>query len=314
MAVCPECGRRTFKPYITPDGTELNPAVCGRCNREVKCGYHMPPRDYIKMAGSAVPKVPSWPRRRVPASVTRPGRIDPAVVAATMGHYDLNPLARWLAGVFGPAAAAQALAEMGVGTSRMWGGAAVFWYTDQWSNTRTGKIMGYDPQTGRRLRDPARVAWVHRNRRVCPEGFETRLCFFGTHQLGLPAHSRDTVLMVESEKTALMLKAALARENLAGFVPVATGGCGGLSLDPERLRADCWYKWREFRWGRIVLLPDADMAQKWRDADLSPLHARVTVVDPAADLRLCGNADAGDWLASGATATELIKIINSKNP
>ncbi|MEZ3525149.1 MAG: hypothetical protein K1V77_06275 [Muribaculaceae bacterium] len=43
MAIrCPRCGHREFKPFVDAAGRILDP-TCGRCNRELKCGYFLPP-------------------------------------------------------------------------------------------------------------------------------------------------------------------------------------------------------------------------------------------------------------------------------
>ena len=40
--ICPSCGRRTFVRYIDEEGNYIGNDV-GRCDREVKCGYHKKP-------------------------------------------------------------------------------------------------------------------------------------------------------------------------------------------------------------------------------------------------------------------------------
>ena len=42
--ICPRCGHRDFKPYIDmATGEPLDVNVCGRCNRENSCRYHLRP-------------------------------------------------------------------------------------------------------------------------------------------------------------------------------------------------------------------------------------------------------------------------------
>ncbi len=41
---CPQCGKRTFKPYVHADtGDPVNQDAFGRCDRENDCGYHVKP-------------------------------------------------------------------------------------------------------------------------------------------------------------------------------------------------------------------------------------------------------------------------------
>ena len=59
--ICPNCGQRTWKPYVDEDGQpfsadfqDAEPKVrelaerVGRCDNERKCGYNYPPRDFFK--------------------------------------------------------------------------------------------------------------------------------------------------------------------------------------------------------------------------------------------------------------------------
>ena len=49
-----------------------------------------------------------------------------------------------------------------VGTSKYWDGATVFWQTDNQNKVRTGKIMLYNSETGKRIKEPYNhVTWVH---------------------------------------------------------------------------------------------------------------------------------------------------------
>ena len=46
--VCPGCGRpKSFARYVDETGNDLDEKV-GRCNREVKCGYHYTPSEYFR--------------------------------------------------------------------------------------------------------------------------------------------------------------------------------------------------------------------------------------------------------------------------
>lgn len=69
-----------------------------------------------------------------------------------------------------------------VGTSKYWDGATVFWQTDNQNKVRTGKIMLYNPETGKRIKEPYNhVTWVHS---VLHKGdYNLKQCFFGEHLL-----------------------------------------------------------------------------------------------------------------------------------
>ncbi len=52
--------------------------------------------------------------------------------------------------------------EYCVGTSKHWPGACVFWQTDINGCVRTGKVMLYDAESGKRVKEPFNhVSWAH---------------------------------------------------------------------------------------------------------------------------------------------------------
>ena len=54
--VCPNCGKRELVPYIDEKTGEILDPSCGRCNRESKCAYHLPPREYFRQNPGARPQ------------------------------------------------------------------------------------------------------------------------------------------------------------------------------------------------------------------------------------------------------------------
>ena len=50
---CPHCGRADFSPYINiHTGEPVDEKVCGKCDHNSSCGYHMPPREWWAKYGS----------------------------------------------------------------------------------------------------------------------------------------------------------------------------------------------------------------------------------------------------------------------
>lgn len=99
-------------------------------------------------------------------------------------------------------------------------GATVFWQIDIHGNVRAGKIMGYDFETGHRIKEPFnQVSWVHSVKKL--PYFHMKQCLFGEHLLSgnSTGQSTKTIAIVESEKTALI--AALF---IPDFIWLATGG------------------------------------------------------------------------------------------
>lgn len=304
--VCPSCHRRTFKPYVDNLTSEpLDPSVCGRCNREVKCAYHLSPAALFNANPAIAAALAAGgggggrlPCRPAPVC---PDFIPAALMHSTLRRYELNPLYAFMASRFPADAVAATAADYCLGTASRWGGSAVFWQIDGEGDIRTGKVMAYSRQTGRRLKNPPRVGWVH----SIAFGGDFRLSqvFFGTHLLSRPA--ADRVVMVESEKSAMILSLCARLEGLDWTV-MACGGASALDLDPEQ-RADLRYKGNYLPASGITLIPDADMEARWMRARLDPYVRSVRCV-PASALGLRGSADIADLLLD-STAAERRRIL-----
>jgi len=135
-----------------------------------------------------------------------------------------------------------------IGLSNRWQGATVFWYIDSQWNVRTGKIMLYDSETGRRVQNPKpRIDWAHSG--VPKEENEVfRPCLFGEHLINV--HPHKPIALVESEKTAVISSLYFPQFNW-----LATGGSGGLKLE----------KLQPILHKKIVFFPDLDAHDKWSD-------------------------------------------------
>uniref|UniRef100_UPI0026774092 DUF6371 domain-containing protein n=1 Tax=uncultured Duncaniella sp. TaxID=2768039 RepID=UPI0026774092 len=122
-----------------------------------------------------------------------------------------------------------------------------FWQTDANGDTRTGKVMLYNADSGKRVKEPFNhVTWVHSLLRL-PD-FNLRQCFFGEHLL--PMNRGKPVAIVESEKTALV-----AAYYLPEYVWLATGGKNGcINADALRVLRGC----------QVILYPDIGATDQWR--------------------------------------------------
>jgi len=131
-----------------------------------------------------------------------------------------------------------------VGSSDRWPKSVVFYQIDRYCRYRTGKIMAYDPQTGKRIKEPYNhIAWVHTE----IADYSLKQCFFGEHLL---EGSQKPVCIVESEKTALIM--AIKEPD---YIWLATGGLCNLNKDHIRT----------FGLRKVVLFPDAGCADKWAE-------------------------------------------------
>ncbi|MBO9684324.1 MAG: hypothetical protein J7502_16945, partial [Flavisolibacter sp.] len=70
-----------------------------------------------------------------------------------------NNFAKYLVSLFGDATAKEVMTTYYLGTTKHWLGANIFWQVDKTGKPRAGKIMQYDPTTGKRRKD-LNPTWV----------------------------------------------------------------------------------------------------------------------------------------------------------
>ena len=167
---CPECGRKScFTRYIDEAGEISFPDNVGICDHINSCGYHYTPKEYFRDNPTVKEKLNEQERNGgtpiVAKALAKPQpEQKPQIsflpsdwVEQSMRRYDINPLYRYFTKVAGKEDTDRLFRLYRVGTSRMWGGAAVFWQTDRDGNVRAGKIMGYDAETGHGAFQPSQL-------------------------------------------------------------------------------------------------------------------------------------------------------------
>ena len=133
--------------------------------------------------------------------------------------YHTNKLFHFLSFHFGQEATEELMLRYHVGTSKHWPGAMVFWQVDISGRVRTGKVMLYNPENGRRIKEPYNyITWVHSL--LKKENFNLRQCLFGEHLLS--SDQQRPVALVESEKSALISSFYLPQ-----YLWIASGGKNG---------------------------------------------------------------------------------------
>ena len=262
---CPACHQKRFVRYIdTTTGSHLADHV-GRCDREDSCAYHLTPNEFFSREGTTTKathatKPPQQKPEPKPEPQLPPSSIDPCILQATLAQYNSNNFCRWLCSIFGQQRAFQLTATYRIGTSKHWPGATIFWQIDQHHNIRSGKIMLYNPQTGKRIRHPFNhITWVHKALNLHP--YHLHQCLFGEHLL--TTHPKKPVAIVESEKTAIIA---------AGFIPdylwLATAGKG--NLNPEKLKP-LYHR-------HVKLYPDLGACEKWQTIAASLPNVTVSTI------------------------------------
>ena len=273
--ICPQCGKKEFSPYINVlTGQPIDDKRCGKCNREINCGYHYSPKDWFE---AHRPERREWLPREEYIARKRQERREAEEAKrmylqreaerkarkfaplsseqhpdaqAYMDRMDElcgqsqstdNAMARWLCTMFPKDKVDEVLRLYRTGsTSDGW---IVYWQLDLHGRARTGKMMAYGPD-GHRLKGKniPSFNWVH-----AKEGLEQLAdqCLFGEHRL---MGWEGSIAIVESEKTAIML--TLWFPNILWL---ATGG--KQNFKHEVLWPLC---------GReVFVLPDADALDEW---------------------------------------------------
>ena len=272
---CPHCGREDFSPYINVHtGEPVDEKVCGKCNHNSSCGYHMPPREWYAKYGSgqksqrnqydtsaaAVKKKlmekfsasacsaltecvtysPLSMQPSHPAVEDYFGRMKALRDESLSGT---NVLTEYLYKRFPKERVDEVLRRYQVGNTD--DGRAIFWQIDSRGNVRTGKVMAYGPD-GHRKKGKGAFTWVHtcEGELVFPCVGQ---CFFGEHLLEDYCITKP-VGLVESEKTALIMSILVP-----DVLWLATGGKQNFNLDmlDPFVNRD------------VMLLPDSDAMFEW---------------------------------------------------
>ena len=259
--ICPNCGKKTFKPYVYSVTGEVVGSQYGRCERVNSCGYSRYPKakeDDIDSSHYVVPKFIA------PKPIEF---INKEIVEATFNQYKSNVFFMYLVKTFGMEVAYELRDDYNIGTAK--GGGTIFWQQDNKGRFRTGKVMYYNTN-GRRNKE--RMSWfVHKSIR---EDFNYRQCFFGLHLVD----GKKPVALCESEKTAVMMSVFMPE-----YTWIASGGSEMLSMErlSELKRLDRVY-------------PDHGQFEKWehktrhfngREMDLTVERAVESgIIDDGADI------------------------------
>lgn len=303
---CPVCKRpRCFTRYIDTEGKVEFPNNVGRCDREHRCGYHFTPKDYFAehpLAKEELYSSDSTDYKPTPI-ILPPSFIEKATMEQTMRGYKQNNLYCFLSEQLGEDEALQLVHRYHVGTSKHWEGATVFWQIDTIGRVRTGKIMLYNPETGKRVKQPFNhITWVHSL--LKRPNYNLSQCFFGEHLLD--ADKRKPIALVESEKTAL-----IASHYLPQYLWLATGGKHGCFKSCNLVPL----------FGRqVVLFPDLGATDYWQEKlkMMQSLGMEVQLFDylekhaPLQDQQ--AGYDIADYLLQIKTQTSVLKDFIRQNP
>ena len=251
---CPECGQKqSFTLYLDGNTNEPIHQTVGKCNRESKCGYHYTPKQYFmdnptcRDAACHVSKQPPQP-----ITPPQPPGTIPFSFVEKSTSYKSN-FVRFLCELLTIEQITIIGEKYALGATK--NKEVIFWQIDITGKVRTGKIMQYNPETGRRLKhESGAIDWVHNKLKksgTLPQDFNLQQCFFGEHLLTI--YPEATVCIVESEKSAL-ISAAIFPD----FIRLASGGIQGLAVDKCKVLKD----------RTVILYPDLNAFEKWSEKSI----------------------------------------------
>lgn len=289
---CPSCGKlQSFTLYVDSiTNLPLNPKV-GKCNREIKCGYHYPPKQYfIDNPSSCTDEVRLVSTSKNNSSLnltnvqkrTSPSPLTPShkgegwgEVRAGVGSIPFHYLEQsqsqnsnfisFLKKHFSENDIQTVCNKYLIGAAK--NKEIIFWQIDINYKIHTGKIMQYNPETGKRLKHQSgAIDWVHnklKKQKKLPEDFNLQQCFFGEHLLAI--YPTATVAIVESEKSAI-----IASIVFPDLIWLAAGSINGLTLE----------KCQVLKGRNVILYPDLGACDIWniKAKEIERLYNSVIVV------------------------------------
>lgn len=236
---CPKCGKdKRYVRYVDNETKEYLDFEYGRCDREQSCGYHNPPKSKESYAQSYYSE---------PTYTQTVSFVDTKTVDCTLKCYDRNSFVVYLKSVYDHNLVDEVISKYKVGTSNKFGGSPVFWQIDTTGNVRTGKIMAYDPTSGKRIKNEVgipQITNVHSLLRL--NEFNYSQCMFGEH---LISERQVSYGIVESEKTAIIMSLEMPK-----ITWISVNGKGNFNQKlMEKLKSK-----------KAVAYPDKGCFQEWK--------------------------------------------------
>ena len=264
---CPRCKQnQSFSLYI--DGSTNKPIhrSVGRCNRENSCAYHYTPREYFRdnpdnglayklknnpLQGKYNFNIDTKPLESSSNFLfeKKQTEIDyiPKKYMVNSASYNSN-FVSFLSNYFPRDKIDCAMKDYALGATR--NRSVIYWQIDIDGNIRTGKIMQYNPDTGKRIKNRAgSINWVHsimKQRNPMFANYNLCQCYFGEHLLRI--YPDKPVAIVEGEKTDV-----IGSMIYKDFNWLAAGSLNGLSVAKSEV----------LKGKDVMLYPDAGCMEKW---------------------------------------------------
>ena len=281
---CPNCNKkRTFTRYLDTETNEHLSEEVGKCNREIKCGYHYKPKQYFDDNNISFDTGVKYTPIFKPIVKPVTSFINIELLEKSKNKKQVNYFIDYLASLWDYDIAYYLSDKYNIGTSKNWKGSTVFWQKDIKGKVRTGKVMLYDKTNGKRIKKPYNhINWVHKILNI--EGFNLEQCYFGEHLLS--QDKNKPVAIVESEKTAIICSIYLPE-----FIWLA---CGSLNnLNKEKTKA--------LKGRTVFLFPALGCYDLWNDkiknlTTLATFYTSSLLKDKATEEEKTQGLDIADYL------------------
>lgn len=249
VLTCP-CGKSNADGKFVPFKNEVNYGYCHSCAKVIAKNCAINAQDCAIVT------------QHKPYNV-----INDDIVTQSLRNYNENNYTDYLCSKYGSEKALKAIAKFNIGTSKHWKGATVFWQIDRSGKVRTGKIMLYDPENGKRIKEQtSKIAWVHKQSIISNihPNFMLKQCLFGLHTMRNCAKSNN-IGIVESESTAVEMSILYPH-----WQWLATGGSSNMRKDEISAIAQS---------NNVVLFPDAGKYELWKNKieEIKPFANNVRV-------------------------------------
>jgi hypothetical protein len=269
-SVCPKCDKRTLVRFIDNETGNYLSENYGRCDREIQCGYFLKPSQ--EKSYFSIVKIPEV----IPINY-----FDYELMVSTKIKYNQNNFVKFLFKHFELKQVNEVIDKYNVGTTKYWYGATIFWQVDNYQRVRFGKVMIYNPETCKRIKNQEGGGKISSVRAILNlKDFNHKQCLFGLHLIN--SNLSKPIAIVESEKTAIIMSI-----EAPNYIWLATGSKSNLKeelLKPLKNRI-------------VVLYPDNDSFNDWQKlvSQLKLKGYKIAISDLLEKMSLKVGSDLADY-------------------
>ena len=242
---CPQCGRKSFSPYVDTQTGEIVAEDVGMCSHKVSCAYHKPPTKDDLNANKPLSKIVKGIDTR------KPFFLDNAVYEQLQKNDRIDNFSTGLRTYFSNAD--EVLSKYGVvcgSAGRKYQNYTGFPYIQQDGTLKSVKMMMYNSDLHRSKDDEGNgiVNWLHYFHGFDKAKDRFDACWFG-EQL-IDKNDYDYIGIVESEKTCIIATCCLPS--------VLWLACGSIGNKKQIIGKGLKQK-------KVVFFPDANGFENWNE-------------------------------------------------